>query len=64
MIIQNIAVVSYLTGNYSKAIEYANKALSINNTLKKSFGILADTYTAMGNTKEAQRYRLMFDNAK
>ncbi len=57
MIIQNIAVVAYLTKNYSKAIEYANKALSIDNTLKKSFGILADTYTAMGNTKEAQRYR-------
>ena len=61
MIIQNIAVVSYLTRNYSKAIEYANKALSINNNLKKSFGILADTYTAMGNTKEAQRYRAMFE---
>jgi Tfp pilus assembly protein PilF len=64
MIIQNIAVVAYLTNNYSKAIEYANKALSIDNTLKKSFGILADTYTAMGNAKEAQRYRTMFDNAK
>lgn len=61
MIIQNIAVVSYLTKNYLKAIEYANKALSIDNTLKKSFGILADTYTAMGNTKEAQRYRAMFE---
>ena len=64
MIIQNIAVVSYLTKNYLKAIEYANKALSIDNNLKKSFGILADTYTAMGITKEAQRYRAMFDNAK
>lgn len=63
MIIQNIAVVAYLTKNYSKAIEYANKALSINNTLKKSFGILADTYTAMGNIKEAQRYRAMFERS-
>lgn len=61
MIIQNIAVVAYLTKNYLKAIEYANKALSIDNTLKKSFGILADTYTAMGNTKEAQRYRELFE---
>jgi tetratricopeptide (TPR) repeat protein len=64
MIIQNIAVVAYLTKNYLKAIEYANKALSINNNLKKSFGILADTYTAIGNSKEAQRFRTMFDNAK
>jgi tetratricopeptide (TPR) repeat protein len=63
MIIQNIAVVAYLTKNYSKAIEYANKALSIDNTLKKSFGILADTYTAMGNTKEAQRYRELFERS-
>jgi len=60
MIIQNIAVVAYLTRNYSKAIEYANKSLLINNTLKKSYGILADTYAAMGNTKEAQRYRELF----
>jgi len=63
MIIQNIAVVAYLTKNYLKAIEYANKALSIDNTLKKSFGILADTYTEMGNSKEAQRYRALFEGS-
>jgi tetratricopeptide (TPR) repeat protein len=63
MIIQNIAVVAYLTKNYLKAIEYANKSLSIDKTLKKSFGILADTYAAMGNAKEAQRYRAMFERS-
>jgi tetratricopeptide (TPR) repeat protein len=64
LVIQNIAAVSYLNRNYPQAIEYANKALAINANLKKSFGVLADTYTALGNTKEAKKYRQLFNQSK
>lgn len=64
LVIQNIAAVSYLNKNYLQAIEYANKALAINGNLKKSFGVLADTYRAIGNNKEADRYRQLFNQAK
>lgn len=64
LVIQNIAAVSYLNKNYPQAIEYANKALAINGNLKKSFGVLADTYTALGNIKEANRFRQLFNQSK
>ncbi len=64
LVIQNIAAVSYLNKNYIQAIEYANKALAINANLKKSYGVLADTYTALGNIKEAERYRQLFNQTK
>ena len=71
MIIQNIAVVAYLTNNYSKAIEYANKALSINNGLKKSFGILYSNISRVldgkiiepANEEEAKNDYLLSKNA-
>ena len=64
MILQNIAAVSYLNKAYMQAIAFAMKALEINGQLKKSFGVLADTYAALGNTKEASRYRLLYNQAK
>lgn len=64
MVIENIAAVSYFAGNYSQAIEYAGKALAIDNGSRKSFGILADTYQAMGNMKEATRYRSLFNQPR
>ncbi len=64
LVIQNIAAVSYLNKNYNQAIEYAQKALVINGNLKKSFGVLADTYTALGNIKEAARYRQLYNQSK
>lgn len=64
LVIQNIAAVSYLSKNYNQAIEYAQKALAINGNLKKSIGVLADTYTALGNIKEAVRYRQLFNQSK
>jgi tetratricopeptide (TPR) repeat protein len=64
LVIQNIAAVSYLSKNYNQAIEYAQKALVINGNLKKSFGVLADTYTALGNIKEATRYRQLYNQSK
>ena len=64
LVIQNIAAVSYLNKNYPQAIEYANKALAINGNLKKSYGVLADTYTALGNIKEANRFRQLFNQSK
>lgn len=64
MVIENIAAVSYLSGKYIKAIEYANKALAIDNRSRKSYGVLADTYQAMGNTKEAARYRALYDQPR
>jgi len=64
LVIQNIAAVSYLNRNYTQAIDYANKALAINANLKKSYGVLADTYTALGNIKEAEKYRQLFNQSK
>jgi len=64
MILQNIAAVSYLNKSYEQAIAFAMKALEINNQLKKSYGVLADTYTALGNLKEANRYRTLFNQTK
>jgi len=64
MVIQNIAAVSYLRKNYPQAIEYAQKALAINGKLKKSFGVLADTYGAMGNKSEENKYRILYNQTK
>jgi tetratricopeptide (TPR) repeat protein len=64
MILQNIAAVSYLNKSYEQAIAFAMKALEINNQLKKSYGVLADTYTALGNLKEATRYRTLYNQTK
>ena len=64
LVIQNIAAVSYLNRNYPQAIEYANKAIAMNTNLKKSYGVLADTYTALGNMKEAERFRQLFNQTK
>lgn len=63
MVLQNIAAVSFLSNNYLQALEYANISLSINGNLKKSYGILADTYVALGNVKEAERYRKLYNNS-
>jgi tetratricopeptide (TPR) repeat protein len=59
MILENIAAVSYFNKNYNQAIEFANKALAINNRLRKSVGVLADSYRALGNDQEANKYQLM-----
>lgn len=59
MILENIAAVSYFNKNYNQAIEFANKALAINNRLRKSIGVLADSYRALGNIQEANKYQLM-----
>lgn len=64
MVIQNIAAVSFLSRNYPQAIEYAQKALSINGNLKKSFGVLADTYAAMGNKAEELKYRTLYNQTQ
>ncbi len=64
MVLQNIAAVSFLSNNYLQALEYANISLSINGNLKKSYGILADTYVALGNVKEAARYRQLYNQSK
>ncbi len=57
MIIENIAAVSYLNGNYPQALEFSGKALAINPNARKSLGVMADTYQAMGNPAEAMKYR-------
>jgi hypothetical protein len=64
MVLQNIAAVSFLSHKYLQALEYANISLSINGNLKKSYGILADTYVALGNIKEAARYRQLYNQSK
>ncbi|MFM7017051.1 MAG: tetratricopeptide repeat protein [Bacteroidota bacterium] len=62
MIIENIAAMSFVNKNYNQAIEYANKALALTPKARKSIGVLADTYQAIGNSKEAVRYRAMLNN--
>ena len=62
MIIENIAAMSFVNKNYNQAIEYANKAIALNPKARKSIGVLADTYQAIGNLKEATRYRAMLNN--
>jgi tetratricopeptide (TPR) repeat protein len=57
MVLENIAAVSYLNKEYSQAIDFANKALSIDSNRRKSLGVLADTYKAMGNMNESIKYR-------
>jgi Tfp pilus assembly protein PilF len=64
MVLQNIAAVSFLSHKYLQALEYANISLLINGNLKKSYGILADTYVALGNIKEAARYRQLYNQSK
>jgi tetratricopeptide (TPR) repeat protein len=62
MIIENIAAMSFVNKNYNQAIEYANKAIALNPKARKSIGVLADTYQAIGNLKEATRFRTMLNN--
>jgi tetratricopeptide (TPR) repeat protein len=62
MIIENIAAMSFVNKNYNQAIDFANKAITLNPNARKSIGVLADTYQAQGNTLEAARYRLMLNN--
>ncbi len=64
MIIENIAAVNFLNKNYAQAIEYANKALQINSNSKKSYGVLADTYRAMGNAVEANKNQEKYNQLK
>jgi tetratricopeptide (TPR) repeat protein len=64
LIIENIAAVSFLNKNYPQAIEYANKALAINANSKKSYGVLADTYRAMGNNAEAAKNQERYNQIK
>jgi Tfp pilus assembly protein PilF len=56
MVIENIAAVSYLDGNYPQAMEFAGKALAIQPNAQRSLGVMADTYQAMGNPAEAMKY--------
>jgi superkiller protein 3 len=64
MVIENMAAVSFLSGNYARAIEFANKGLAINPGSRKSLGVLADTYQAMGNAAEGSRYRNLYNQAR
>ena len=54
MIIQNIAAVSMLAKEYQQGIEYANIALAIDNRLPKSYNVLVECYTALGNKEQAE----------
>jgi tetratricopeptide (TPR) repeat protein len=64
MVMENVAAVSFLNKDYPQAIAYANKVLSVNKNSKKSYGVLADTYSAMGKTQEAEQYRKAFDEMR
>jgi len=57
MVIENLARISFLSKEYKEAIGYATAALKINSSLKKSLFILIDSYSAIGNKEEADKYR-------
>jgi tetratricopeptide (TPR) repeat protein len=56
-IIEGITVVSFLNRDYDQAIAYASKALAINSNHRKCLAVLADTYQALGNMEESNKYR-------
>jgi tetratricopeptide (TPR) repeat protein len=56
-IIEGITVVSFLYRDYDQAIAYASKALAINSNHRKCLAVLADTYQALGNMEESNKYR-------
>jgi tetratricopeptide (TPR) repeat protein len=60
-LIENYAAVSFLNKQYEQAIEYAQKAMKIQPNSIKSLGVLADTYRAMGNLSEAQKYQNLYN---
>jgi superkiller protein 3 len=63
MIVENLAAVYYLNGNYTQAITLANRALAIKPNSRKSYGVLMDTYNAMGNSKEGERYKKLYESS-
>lgn len=63
MLLENLAAVNYLAKDYNKAIELAQKGLSIKKGSKKSLGVLADAYRALGKQKEADEYLQQFNIA-
>ncbi|TAH41900.1 MAG: hypothetical protein EYC69_07025 [Bacteroidetes bacterium] len=56
-LIANIALVSYFSKDYSQAIDFANKAIALDPKNKKSYNVLIDSYTALGQTEQANRFR-------
>ncbi len=56
-LIANIALVSFFSKNYSQAIEFANKALSLDPQNKKSYNVLIDSHNKLGQTDQAERFR-------
>jgi len=59
MLVENIAAVSFLNKQYEQAIRFAELALSRNPSSRKSLGVMADSYAAMGKQEESARYRKM-----
>jgi tetratricopeptide (TPR) repeat protein len=53
----NIASVSFFAGLYDQAIDYAGRALKLDPTNRKSYGVLVDSYTRLGQSEVAERYR-------
>jgi len=64
MLVENIAAVSFLNKQYDQAIRFAQLELSRNPSARKSMGVLADTYAAMGKPEESARYRKMQSEAR
>lgn len=64
MLVENIAAVSFLNKQYEQAIRFAELALSRNPSSRKSLGVMADTYAAMGKQDESSRYWKMQSEAR
>jgi tetratricopeptide (TPR) repeat protein len=62
MVMENVARIGYLSKDYNTAIDYASRVLRANPRMKKSAGILADTYRAMGNVAESNKYQQLFNS--
>lgn len=61
MILENMAVANFLQKNYVDAILYAKKAFELQPRSKKALGILRESYSAMGNRTDAERYRQLLE---
>lgn len=62
MVMENMARICYLSADYKTATEYAGRVLGQNSRMKKSVGIMADSYRAMGNVSEANKYQQLYNS--
>ena len=61
---ENLAAINFQIKNYNKAIEFANKAITLDNKSRKALGVLIDVNNEIGKTEEAQKYQQILNQLK